>query len=545
MQSNRRQQSVLVVGAGPVGLVAACELARQGITPRLIDALPAPTKQYRAVGVQPRSLEMLDALGVVDQLLDLALPQVAIQIDAPIGGGGFKELVRVAFAGVPSRHPQLMNLPQTDTEAILRARAADLGVAIEQGVKLTSLRMDDSGVDVVLDTAAGPERAHVDWIIGADGGHSTVRKLIGAKLDGNFRGTHFIVADVSIDTELPRDTTRLFTGGDGLTVIMCMQHNRSRLLFQIPDPGADAPPPTLVDVQRLASARIGDGIRIYQPESISRYTIHHAQVPEYRLGRALLAGDAAHIHSPAGGQGMNTGMQDAANLAWKLALVCQGKADPALMDSYHDERHPVGAAVVRRTTLMANTMTLTGPAAGLRNAALLAAGHSTALRHALAESITETNVAYHHSPITARTGPRTRRGQDAGSYSADLPHLVTTTGDPISIGDLLRRPGHLLLALSTDPATLADLREAVGPIATVVPVVTAASGAPGDAIVDTRKAIAAQYGIGPHGFVLIRPDGYIGYVSDTSDLPRLRDYLHDRLRLLQATAKETSAETAH
>ena len=536
-------QSVLVVGAGPVGLVAACELARQGVMPRLIDTLPEPTTQYRAVGVQPRSQEMMAALGVLDRIRSLALPQVAIEIDAP-RPNGFETLTRVDLTGLPSRFPTLLNLPQTDTEAVLRERAAELGVVIERGVSLTELTMDDTGVDVVLSTPTGEERARVDWIVAADGGHSTVRAAVGSKLEGSFHGTHFVVADVSIEADFARDTTRLFAAPDGLTVMMCMLHNRTRLLFQIPDPGTDAPTPTLEDIQRLAHQRMGGNVRVYDPESISYYTIHHAQVPNYRVDRALLAGDAAHIHSPAGGQGMNTGMQDAANLAWKLALVCRGLAEPKIMDSYHNERHPVGADVVRRTTMMANGMTLSGPAALARNAVMKTVGHLEGLRQVMAESISEVSVAYPNSPITAATGHRPHRAPAPGSHAADLAGLTTMRGEAVSIGDLLQEPGHLLLALTDDPASLEQLADALGPIGRVIAFIPDTASLPSPAssavppitsIADPEGALASHYGVGPHGLALVRPDGYLGYLSTTIDPDALQEYLSTRLHAVTNT----------
>ena len=524
--------SVLVVGAGPVGLVAACELARQGVVPRLVDALPQPTTQYRAVGVQSRSQEMLAALGALERIEELSLPQVAIEIDAP-RPNGFTPLVRIGLTGVPSRYPALLNLPQTDTEAVLRARAAELGVTVERGVTLTGLTTDETGADVALATASGVEHARVDWVVGADGGHSRVRSAVGSRLEGRFRGSHFIVADVSVDAGFDRGSTRLFAAASGgLTVMMCMLHQRTRLMFQVLDPGPDPATPALADIQRLASQRMGGGVRLYDPESISYYTIRHAQVPRYRVGRVLLAGDAAHIHSPAGGQGMNTGMQDAANLGWKLALVCRGLADPRLLDSYHDERHPVGAQVVRRTTLMANAMTLSGPAARVRNTVMRTVGHAGRVRRAMAESISEVSVAYPRSPVVAGRGVRRLGSPRPGSHAADIPGLTTVGGEPVAIGDLLRRPGHLLLALTADPALVAQLGETLGPIGAVVPVVRASSAALPTAVVDPAGAVARGYGVGPRGLVLIRPDGYFGYLSTSTDPVALRTYLDTRLHAL-------------
>lgn len=258
---------VLVVGAGPVGLIAACELARHGVVPRVIDQLPEPTTQYRAVGVQPRSQEMLASLGVLTRIRDRALPQRAIEIDARTRSG-FQALARVDLRGVASTYPTILNLPQTETESVLRQRALELGVTVERGTSLTGLDLGAIGVDATLVTRDGQERAHVDWVIGADGGHSAVRKAMGQRLRGRFRGSHFIVADIHLDSDFASDTTRLFAGTDGgLTVVMSMLHHRTRLMFQIPALPTGASLPTLDDVRRLAAERMGLRVRVYDPES--------------------------------------------------------------------------------------------------------------------------------------------------------------------------------------------------------------------------------------------------------------------------------------
>ena len=340
-------KSVLVVGAGPVGLVAACELARHGVVPRLIDQLPERTTQYRAVGVQPRSQEMLATLGVLDRLQARSLPQRAIEIDVA-SAQDFRTLARVDLTNVPSRYPMIVNVPQTETEAVLRERADELGITIEHGTALANLDSDDRRVDVVLRTDGGEEHARFDWVIGADGGHSAVRKAVGSRLRGRFHGSHFVVADVHLEGDFAPDTTRLFAATHGgLTVMMCMQQQRVRLMFQVPAPAPDMPQPTLEDVQRLAATRMGSSVRVYDPESIGYYSIHHAQVPRYRVGRVFLAGDAAHVHPPLGGQGLNLGIQDAFNLGWKLAAAVNGWAPAALLDTYFTERQPVAARVLR------------------------------------------------------------------------------------------------------------------------------------------------------------------------------------------------------
>ena len=527
MSERAKDGRVLVVGAGPVGLVAACELARHGVVPRVVEALAVPTVQSRAVGVQPRSQEMLATLGVLDRFLAASLPQQRIEIDQP-DGDGFRRLTGMDLAHLPTRHPSILDLPQTDTEALLRDRAAELGVVVERGVTLTDLHQDADGVEVVLRSEGGEERARVDYVFGADGGHSAVRGLVGSALQGTFTGSHFAMADVVVDSDYARDVTRLFASPGGLTVMMCMLGGRTRLLFQVPDPGPDAGEPTLELVQELARARMGRTVRVSDPSWLTYYSVHQAQIPQYRVGRVFLGGDAAHIHSPAAAQGMNTGMQDAANLAWKLALVCRGMASDQLLDSYHAERHPVGAAVVRKATVMARSMTLTGIPAVARNTGMRIVGHSDRLAHAMAKNIAQLTVAYRHSPIVRRAGHVPHGALRPGEHLDDLAELTDPAGTPVLLEELLRdRPGHLLLTRTTDDDGLASLRSALGELGTVVPVVPRPDDAAPDAVVDGTGALVTRYGLGDDGLVLIRPDGYLAYVSTSSDPGALRDHLDE------------------
>ena len=338
---------VLVVGAGPVGLTAACQLARLGVPVRVVEALEQPTTESRAVAVHARSMEMLAALGVLPRLeaRGRRVPAVAV-LDGRTGA----TRLRIDATGVPSRHPYVLDVPQPDTEALLAERAAELGVVVERGIRLTALIQDADGVDVTLRSPAGDETARVGWVVGADGGHSTTRTLAGTKLEGSFHGQHFAMADVDVDTTWPPDAIRMFQHPDGMGMLFPLEGDRARIMFFVDPPAPDAGDPTLEQIQALADTRMAGDVEVRNPRWLTYFEIHHAQVPRYRFGRVLLAGDAAHIHSPAGAQGMNTGVQDAANLAWKLALVARGRAGSDLLDTYNDERHPVGAAVVRTTT---------------------------------------------------------------------------------------------------------------------------------------------------------------------------------------------------
>jgi 2-polyprenyl-6-methoxyphenol hydroxylase-like FAD-dependent oxidoreductase len=518
---------VLIVGAGPVGLTAACQLARLGVPARVVDALDEPTTESRAVGVHARSMEMLSALGVLPRLEALGRRIPAIEM---VDGRTGATRTRLDVTGVPSRHPYILDIPQPDTEAVLAERAAELGVAVERGVALTALTQDDSGVEVTLRSRNGAETARFRWVIGADGGHSTTRALAATKLQGGFHGQHFAMADVDVDTAWAPDAIRMFLHPDGMGILFPLAGDRARIMFLVEPPSAGTEP-TLEQIQALADARMGGKVTVRNPRWLTYFEVHHAQVPQYRVGRVLLAGDAAHIHSPAGAQGMNTGIQDAANLAWKLALVARHRAEPALLDSYHDERHPVGAMVVRTTTTLTDVGTATGPKAAVRDLALFLAGHLPHLAGTGAANLAETTISYPDSSLSVGRGHH--RTVRAGEHAPDPAGLLRPDGTPVAVEDLLTKPGMVLLVRTARPGAVDNLRHVLGDLGAVIHVAadpdTTDPAATGHCVLDPEDAIGRTYGLGAEGLALIRPDGYLGLLSDTVDAGVLRGYLTDAL----------------
>ena len=510
--------TVLVVGAGPVGLTSACELVRQGARVRVVDTLTEPTPQSRAVTVHARTQEHLDAMGALGRVEARAVAQTALEIST---GRDATPRVHLTFDHVDSRYHRTLNLAQPETERSIAELAAEIGVVVDRGVTLDSLEHDDTGVTVGLTSAEGTSRHRYGWVVGADGGHSTVRSAVGTRIEGVFEGQHFLFADVSAQTALSDDTTRMFAHPDGIGGVFPMAGGRTRVMFLVDTPAPGAVP-TLEQAQQLVDERMAGQWRLSDPNWLTYFEVHHGQVPLYRHGRVLLAGDAAHIHSPAGAQGMNTGMQDAVNLAWKLALVSTGRAGDHLLDSYHDERHPVGAAVVRQTSMMTDAMTTSGPAAALRDLGLFLVGHVPALSERVMAGFAETGIGYRSSPIVDGHAGRHVR---AGDHAPDVDGLLTVDGAPARIGELLRRPGHLLLTTSDDPSLHERLRDVLGDIGTVVPIAPTAEEACAGGLVDPGGAVAHHYGIGARGIALIRPDGYLGHLSSAPDVRALAVHL--------------------
>jgi 2-polyprenyl-6-methoxyphenol hydroxylase-like FAD-dependent oxidoreductase len=503
---------VLVVGAGPVGLVLACELARRGTSMRLIDKLPAPTDESRAIVVHARSLEMMGRIGTVDALIASGIVSTASEFHADR-----KLLGRLELGTVDSPYPFAVSTAQTETERVLGARLEALGGAVDRGVELIGFEQDEREVRSRLRHPDGSEEAFSSsWIAGTDGSHSTVRSQLGTKLEGTFKGETFLLGDVEADTDLPREAFHLFFSAAGLLVVFPMRGERLRVIAQV-DEGAEA---TLERMQQLCEERAG-AIELRSSHWITIFEIHHAQVPRYRHGRAFLAGDAAHVHSPAGGQGMNTGMQDAFNLGWKLSTAAAGRAAPGLLDSYHDERHPIAARVIEQTTRLT---TLGTPRRaferGLRNLAFHVATGLAPVERKLAAELEMTSVAYRDSPMVARPRPG-QEGPRPGEAAPDVPGL-----DPPLHTVLAAGSGHTALYIAGangQPRRLAPERDGVRHV------LVAEAGAPesfDDLVADPERLVAQRYGVGDRGgLVLVRPDGYVGMRGELDDAAALHAYL--------------------
>ncbi|MFD9462045.1 FAD-dependent oxidoreductase [Streptomyces sp. NPDC060027] len=388
---------VLVVGAGPVGLTAAHELARRGLRVRVVDAAPGPARTSRAVAVHPRTLETFDQMGTAEDMLRHGRRNRAFTMYAT-----GRRLVRLEadYASMPTRYPYTLIIEQTRTEGVLREAVARLGVRVEWGVRLAGFEQDATGVRARLVHTDSPrprtrsrdsdsdsdgdgdgdgaerregraereepqeregpqarevragrgeweEVCAVPWLVGCDGGHSTVRKTLGLPLVGESRDT-WMLADAPVRMDLAPDTIYwVHTGGQALMMVPYAREGHWRLLDTAP-PSHDGRGSAERFSARL-SRGLGTGVQVGESEWTSVFTFQQRMVPRMHEGRVFVAGDAAHVHSPASGQGMNTGIQEAYNLAWKLAAVHHGHARRPLLESYGQERVPVGRALLDST----------------------------------------------------------------------------------------------------------------------------------------------------------------------------------------------------
>lgn len=482
---------VVVAGAGPTGLMLAAELLRHGLTPLVVDREPAPSPLSRAIVVHARTLEVLDGHGLADPLVARGVRLVRARIF-----GETRLLVDVAFGGLPTRWPFLLSVPQCDTEDVLFSRVCALGGAVRRGVAVEGLAQDGDGVDVSL-SDGGTVRAR--WLVGCDGAHSQVRHLLGLAFDGHAYDQRLILGDVVWDTALPRDALTSFVG-DRFLACFPLPNGRWRLIATR-DEAEDEEPVTLATLQALVDARARvsgtDVGALSDPAWLAAFRIHARQVGRYRLGRVLLAGDAAHIHSPAGGQGMNTGIQDAHNLGWKLALVDRGAPD-RLLDSYEAERLPVAAHVLRTTGLGTRIGTVRNPVArAVRDAVAPALAALSLVRDRVTRAVAELDVAYRASPVVVDASP------DPGPRAGD-PVVRGDSGPPLHGVALIRGP-------ATDPAGERRLR--------ICAALTAA---------DPRlRQIAPLPELEAHAdaVAVVRPDGYLGLRLSPADPERLLAWL--------------------
>src|SRR5215211_116979 len=332
---------VVVVGAGPTGLALACELRLAGVGCRVLERRAEEPNLTRAFAVHARTLELLDARGLAEQVIARGIP---VQQLAPTPGAV------VDLTQIRSRYPMVVMVPQSGTEHLLEERARRLGASIDRGAEVVGLSQDDDGVRLEVRGPGGPEVVHAAYVVGADGAHSAVRRLVGVDFEGRQYETHILLADVRLSRP-PGETLFGATTQEGLVLFVpfgdgwfrAIAWDRSRERVPLDEP---------VTLEELRSAfrRIaGDDFGMGEPRWSTRFLSERRQAGSYRVGRVFLAGDAAHVHSPVGGQGMNTGIQDAMNLGWKLAASVQGRAPLWLLDSYEDERRRVGAQVLSLT----------------------------------------------------------------------------------------------------------------------------------------------------------------------------------------------------
>ncbi|MDR3632902.1 MAG: FAD-dependent monooxygenase [Isosphaeraceae bacterium] len=529
--------SVLIVGAGPVGLTMAANLERNGVGCRIVDKSPKPTETSKALVLWGRSLEMLDDLGIVGPFLAAGRFLGA----ATLNGQG-RLLARIPLDVEGTEYPRPLMLAQSETERLLAEYLGRVGIAVERPVELTAFEDRGDHVAATLRHADGRvEEVRCDWLIGCDGAHSTVRHGLQMEFTGEAEPNDWILADCRVDG-LSQDELSFYWHAAGALAFFPFAEGRCRIIADMGTAQHAGRPsdPSLAEVQAIVDQRGPSGVRLSEPRWLAGFRIHERKVSDYRRGRVFLAGDAAHIHSPAGGQGMNTGMQDAYNLAWKLGLVERGcgKASP-LLDSYSQERGGVGELVLREAGRMTRAATVRNPFGQfLRNNAVWALGRLPAFRRNFVSYLSELTIHYPNSPLNAETegagwDPHSTR---PGERVPDTRLRDPRTGDGQRLHSLLRGMTHDLLLLPSGDchlrlAKIGQQAEAAFPGLVRSHLIVAGDGQPagteGTASVwlDPEGAVRRLIGAREEALALVRPDGYLGFRGQPASWDALKAYL--------------------
>jgi 2-polyprenyl-6-methoxyphenol hydroxylase-like FAD-dependent oxidoreductase len=472
----RTQHSVIVVGAGPAGLLLAGDLAAAGVPVTLVEKRPHKTSNLsRAFVLHARTLEQLDARGLADGLEAVGRPLDSLRLFGRLS---------IELGTLPSRFNHLLVIPQYEVEKALQRRAVEAGVDFRYDTELTALTQDADGVTVEVRTAEGEtESLRAEYVVGTDGMRSAVRAAIDLPFPGHSVIRSVVLADVRL-TEEPENLLTVSAVGDAFAFLAPFGDGYYRVIaWNRARDVADSEPLDLDEVREVTRLALGRDFGMRDARWMSRFHSDERQAPAYRVGRVFLAGDAAHVHTPAGGQGMNTGLQDSANLSWKLAAVIQGHADAALLDTYQAERHPVGKAVLRSS-------------GGIVRLAMAKRPWTLALRAAL-------------TTVLNRVGPARRKavgGVTGIGYRYPAPrgaHRLTGT----RVADLPLEGGRLYEALRG------------GRFVLITPKAHEDGGA-------RKDRLAVEHWMSDRRTtVLVRPDGYVAWAADSADTARIDEAL--------------------
>lgn len=465
---------VVVVGAGPTGLLLAGDLAAAGVSCVVVERRAEESNMTRAFAVHARTLEELDARGVADELVGTGAKVDALRL--------FDRL-EIGLSTLPSRFPYLLITPQYQTERVLEERAVAAGATIVRGAEVVGLRQDGSGVEVDARSRDGATTTYrAAYAVGADGVRSTVRELIGQPFPGRAVVRSLMLADVRL-ADPPENVLAVNAVGECFAFVAPFGDGWYRIFaWNRSNPQPDSAPLDLAEVRAVTQRALGTDFGMHDPRWMSRFHSDERQVPQYRTGRVFLAGDAAHCHSPAGGQGMNTGLQDAANLGWKLAAVVRGWSPDGLLDTYHEERHPVGRMVLRSSGAIIRAAMIQGRVErAARNLVGAAATKVGPIARKVAGMITGIGIAY----------PRPHGAHPlVGQRAADLP-VIDGAGRPVRLYEALRA-GRFVMVVpgGVDPTVVEPWTGRVDAALSV----------------DTSAPLT-----------LVRPDGYVAWAGRDAD----------------------------
>jgi len=429
------QVDVLVVGAGPVGLFCANELSRHGLTFKIIEKKTTLSDKSKALGLHIRTLDVFKDCGLLDSVLSLGHKVNGVTLKS-----NYQTLAHLDFNGINANRHYLIDLPQDKTERVLYDHLKETGADVEWEHELVSFEQNENGVTSIVKSSDGTlETIKTTWLIACDGAYSTVRHLCNLNFDGAEYHQNWWLADLLIDWNQPEDRMMVYPSYHGPLACFPMGNKRYRLVLTAPD--KDEKEPQLKDIQQAFSEHSCDEATLTDPIWITKFYIHHRQVNAYKVGLVFLGGDAAHIHSPLGGQGLNTGIQDMYNLVWKLALVKKGLAKKALLDSYHLERYPVGRQVLNDTDKMTRMILIKNKGLiFLRNTMMSFIMSIKSIRNKVASRVAELTISYANSPavLDLSHNPHIK----AGNYLVDFDLVNMTSNAPQPLSTIISGTNH-------------------------------------------------------------------------------------------------------
>jgi len=513
--------NVLVVGAGPTGLLLAAELHRRGVSCRVIDAHDAPLHWDRATVVHPRSLEIFESLGFVEPFLERGVKQRVARLHA---AGELLGVLDLAICG--SRYGYNIGISEEVTESILTAYLERMGGSVVRASRLVALRAEDDGVVATIEHHGATHEVAADWVVGCDGLHSITREIAGIALDGHDIAEPWAVFDATLTGWVGSHQGNFAYLDDVAVILTALPDTRFRVYLRPTSPDSDLVADAFSTIGRyLPDARFDD------VENPTRFHCHTRVARRYRAGRVLIAGDAAHVCSPAQGHGMNSGLQDAFNLAWKLALVCERRASADLLDSYGAERRPVAESITLAGDAVEEVQRTTAEKRPARDAKLRQAFADAPSCHHEAIAEAELDIDYGGSPIVLGDAhPVLGPGQR-------LPDTVTirlANGARGFLHDLAHRAEHTALLIGGAPTGAQDLaalartiRDAsASPHGSFVAATYLLASEPGASDADATLTAddAARLGGTDATLVVVRPDGHVGLRAERHHLEALARY---------------------
>jgi 2-polyprenyl-6-methoxyphenol hydroxylase-like FAD-dependent oxidoreductase len=536
-----QQPTVLIVGAGPTGMTAALELSRMGVPLRIIDRMPEPATTSRAIGVQSRTLELFEQRGLVASMLSKGNPATG----GSIYGAG-KRVFRLDFAHNGSEYGMMLFISQAETEGILRAAIEKQNITIERNVEFIALSQaehGDSVVAILKHSDGSIEEVRPSYLIDCEGAHSVARATMNLQFTGKTRVEDYVLGDLYVDGDLPDSDFHIFSSEHGFMGMFPMGNRHFRLIASHPlsTPNKDTAP-SQDEIQSIYNQRSHIPARFRDMSWSSWFRINSRMVDRLQVGRVFLGGDSAHIHSPAGGQGMNTGIQDMINLCWKLAYVIRGKADSKLLDTYSDDRVPVIKSVLSGTEGLTDMI---GSESHMfrsvfSHVAPWIAG-TEFMQENSTERISQLSLNYRNSPLSV--SHHIVAGLDAGDRMPNLEVAVVggqgaPTHAPTTqrLYQLLNIDGFTLLLanLTNAEATHNAVQTTLAPWKNLLTAFSIASPAA------SKEHFEKTFGTEP-ALILVRPDGYVAFLGTDTSLDSLAQYFENWFPARQLEKENTYA----